>query len=164
MCIPAISSSVLSQITNVQRTSQQVRSEFRQLGQDLQSGDVTRAQTDFVTLSKDATSEFGGDSLIVKTLSAIGQALQSGNITAAQEAYSSVPIALVGPCAAPHGQVGLMQGQFQAVLNHLGQMVQTGNLPAAQQAFAAVEQLWSRVVPAVASPTSGSTSLKTSGQ
>ena len=162
MCIPVISGSVLSQILNVQRNSQG-RNGFKQLGQDSQSGNLTHAQTDFVTLSKAAAGDFRGNNSIMKTLNAIGQALQSGDVTAAQRAYSSLPIALVGPCAAPHGQVGLMQGGFQAVLNHLGQMLKSGNLPAAQQAFSAVEQLWKQTAPATTSPTTraiGATSAK----
>ena len=163
MCIPAISSGVLAKITSVQQNSQQVRSEFRQLGEDLQAGNLTQAQGDLVTLSRDASSQFGSHSSIMKALDVIGQALQSGNVTAAQQAYSSLPIALVGPTAVGHGQIGLMQGRFQTGLNHLGQMLQSGNLPAAQEAFAAVQQLWSQMTPVAALPTSsavGSTASK----
>jgi hypothetical protein len=119
MTTAPISSSVLSQVANVQRNFQQVRSEFKQLGQDLQSGNLTQAQTDFVTLSKAATTQFGENSSIIKAFNAIGQALQSGNIPAAQQAYSSLPIALVSPNAVPHAHIGSMQGNFDGLLNQL---------------------------------------------
>lgn len=149
MCIPIISGSVLSQILNVSRNSQ-ARNGVRQLARP---GNLTQSQTDLVTLSKAASGDSGGSKSILQTLNAIGQAIQSGNITAAQQAYSSLPIALVGPCAEPHGQIGLMQSGFHAVLNHLGQALQSGNIAAAQQAFSAVEQLWNQIAPAAISPT-----------
>lgn len=154
MCIPAISSSMLSQILSVQRNDQQVRSEFKQLGEDLHSGNLTQAQTDIVTLSKAASSAFGSNNSVVKALNAIGQALQSGSLSSAQQAYSPLPIALVGPCAEPHGQIGLMQSRFQKVLNQLGQMLQSSNRSGAQQAFSAVQQMWNQLAPARASSNS----------
>jgi hypothetical protein len=62
MSVAGIASAGLSQLANIQRNYQQVRSEFKQLGQDLQAGNLTQAQTDFVTLSQSAASQFSGNS------------------------------------------------------------------------------------------------------
>jgi hypothetical protein len=85
MSVAGIASSSLSQLANIQRNYQQVRGEFKQLGQDLQAGNLALAQTDFVTLSQSAASQFGSNSPESKTLNTIGQALQSGNLATARK-------------------------------------------------------------------------------
>ena len=140
MSITGITSS--TQLSSVQTSYQQLRKEFTQLGQDLSAGNLTQAQTDFVTLSQAAASQFGSNSPITKALNNIGQALQSGNLSAAQQAFSSLsngsaPNAVSGHAHHHHGG-----GGFQQSLNQLGQALQSGNLSAAQQAFAALQQNW----------------------
>ena len=161
MSIAAIGSTAYSQVSNIQRNYQQVRSEFQRLGQDLQTGNLTRAQTDFVTLSQSVAVQFGSNSPVAKTLNAIGQALGSGRLAAAQQAFGSLPVALVGACAERHhAQVGAMPSKFQAALGQLGQALQTGNLSAAHQAFSAVQEIWQQVGP-TAVPHSGPTAQPT---
>jgi hypothetical protein len=146
MSIAGIASSSLSQLANIQRNYQQVRGEFKQLGQDLQAGNLAQAQTDFVTLSQSAGSQFGSNSPVTKTLNTIGQALQSGDLATARQAFSSLPVGIVGPCAEPrHSHVGTTHNPFGQALNQLGQALQSGNLSAAQQAFAAMQQTWQQV-------------------
>jgi soluble cytochrome b562 len=148
MSIAGIASSSLSQLANIQRNYQQVRGEFKQMGQDLQTGNLAQAQTDFVTLSQSAASQFGSNSPVTKTLNTIGQALQSGNLATARQAFSSLPVGMVGACAEPHhSKVGSTQNPFGQALNQLGQALQSGNLSAAQQAFAAMQQTWQQVAP-----------------
>jgi predicted lipoprotein len=148
MSIAGIASTGLSQLSNVQRAYQQVRGEFKQLGQDLQTGNLSQAQTDFVTLSQSVASQFGSNSPITKALNKIGQALQSGNLSAAQQAFAALPIAMVGPCAEPQpGHIGSMHTNVQHALNQLGQALQSGSLSAAQQAFSAMQQIWQQVPP-----------------
>lgn len=148
MSIAGIASSSLSQLSNIQRNYQQVRGEFKQLGQDLQAGNLAQAQTDFVTLSQSAASQFGSNSPVSKTLNTIGQALQSGNLATARQAFSSLPIGMAGAAAdSHHGHVGSTQNPFGQALNQLGQALQSGNLSAAQQAFAAMQQTWQQVAP-----------------
>ena len=148
MSIAAIGCAGLSQVSNIQRNYQQVRNEFKQLGQDLQSGNLTQAQTDFVTLSQSVSAQYGSSSPVAKTLNTIGQALQSGDLSAAQQAFSSLPAGLSG---SSNGQVhhygGGMHSKFQSLLDQLGQALQSGNLSAAEQAFSAVQQTWQQVGP-----------------
>ncbi len=149
MSVAGIASAGLSQLASLQHNYQQVRSEFKQLGQDLQSGSLTQAQTDFVTLSQSAASQFSGNSPVAKTLNSLGQALQSGNLSAAQQAFASLPSNLVGPCAVPHsahaGSVSAQQSAFSQALSQMGQALQSGNLTAAQQAFSAMQQGWQQM-------------------
>jgi predicted lipoprotein len=157
MSIAGIASSSLSQLANIQRNYQQVRGEFKQLGQDLQSGSLAQAQTDFVTLSQSAASQFGSNSPVAKALNTIGQALQSGDLATARQAFSSLPIGVAGTTANPHhSHVGSAQNPFGQGLSQLGQALQSGNLSAAQQAFAAMQQTWQQVAPnAVPGPSVG---------
>jgi hypothetical protein len=104
------SSSLFGYLTqSVQGKKQQFQQEFQQLGQYLQSGNLTAAQSDYTTLQKDFQSmatygeavhghrhhhESGsGDSsqiAISQLLSELGSALQSGNLSSAQQAYTSL--------------------------------------------------------------------------
>ncbi len=134
-----------SQLSAIQSNYQQLRKQFTQLGQDLSAGNLTQAQTDFVTLSQAASTQFGSNSPISKALNTIGQALQSGNLSAAQQAFASLPAGMTQPNAVSthfHGHHGNGHGGFQQELAQLGQALQSGNLTAAQQAFTAVQQSW----------------------
>jgi hypothetical protein len=149
MSVAGIASAGLSQLASLQRNYQQVRGEFKQLGQDLQAGNLTQAQTDFVTLSQSAASQFSGNSPVAKALNSLGQALQSNNLTGAQQAFASLPSHIVGPCAVPHsvhaGSSSAQQSAFSQALSQMGQALQTGNLTAAQQAFSAMQQSWQQM-------------------
>lgn len=140
MSITAVAGSSTS---SVQNHYQEVRNEFKQLGQDLQGGNLTQAQTDFVTLSQSVASRFSGTNPVAQTLSQIGQALQSGNLSAAQKAFNS--LSTVGPYVRAHSHVPPMAGKLSQGLDQLGQALQSGSLTTAQQAFAAVQQLWQQM-------------------
>ena len=56
MSIAAVTGST-SQLCALQNQYRQVHNQFKQLGQDLQAGALTKAQSDFVTLSQAATSQ-----------------------------------------------------------------------------------------------------------
>ena len=101
MLVGAIGSSVVSQLANIQRSYQQVRGEFKNLGKDLQVGNLAQAQTDFVTLSASVSTQYGANSAVSKTLNAIGQALQSGDVSSAQQAFSTLPPGLTGQPGMP---------------------------------------------------------------
>lgn len=143
MSISSISGS--SQLATIQSNYQRLNSQFKQLGQDLSAGALTKAQTDFVTLSQAAMSQFGSNSPIGQTLNTISQALQSGNLTAAQQAFASLPVGHPGPSAVPHHHGGHGGGGFTQALDQLGQALQSGNLSAAQQAFSVMQQSWSQL-------------------
>ena len=139
MSIAAIGGAGLSPLANLQHSYRQVRGEFQQLGQDLAAGNLSRAQTDFVSLSQAAAVQFSTNSPINKALGAIGQALQSGNLSAAQQAYSNASASMAGPVGNSH-RPG--RGPFAQPFSQLAQALQSGNLLAAQQAFAAFQQVW----------------------
>jgi hypothetical protein len=130
-----------SQLCALQNQYQQVRSQFKQLGQDLQGGNLASAQSDFVTLSQAAASQLGGSSAVAQALSIIGQSLQSGDSSGAEP--TSPPSATVGPCAVPqHSHVPPVAGKVDQGLEQLGQAVQSGDLSESQQALATAQQLW----------------------
>ena len=139
MSIAGIASTAFAHLANVQRSYQKVQSEFKQLGQDLQAGNLTQAQADFVTLSQSLASppNFVGPN-------AVGQQ----NPSAAASAAS--PPNFVPPKAVNQaGQDQLASGShhrihFRQALSQLGQALQAGNLTAAQQAFATMEQIWQK--------------------
>jgi hypothetical protein len=146
MSVAGIASSAFSQLANVQRNAHQVRGEFKQLSQDLQAGNLTKAQTDFVTLSQSAATQFASNSPTAQALNLVGQALQSGDISSAQQALASVPIGKVGPSAVSHhSHVPPIAGALSSTLTQLGGALQSGNLSAAQQAFKAVQQSWQQM-------------------
>ena len=130
MSVTGITSINSAQLANVQHSFQKVQSEFKQLGQDLQSGNLTQAQADFLTLSQSLAS---------------GQ--QTGAFTSTGSSPASSPN-FVGPTALTRSaQTHSASGShhrvhFHQALSQLGQALQAGNLSAAQQAFAAMQQIW----------------------
>ena len=132
MSVTGITSINSAQLTNFQSNFQKVQSEFKQLGQDLQSGNLTQAQADFITLSQSLTSppNFVGPNAVT----------QSPNAQSASSAHHS-----------SHHRVHLHQA-----LSQLGQALQAGNLSVAQRAFATMEQIWQRFAGGASSGT-GST-------
>jgi hypothetical protein len=149
MSVAGIASAGLSQLASLQRNYQQVRSEFKQLGQGLQAGNLASAQADFVTLSQSAASQFSGNSPVTKALNSLGQALQSGNLPAAQQVFASLPSHIVAPCAVNYsahgGSASAQQNTFSQAVGQLGQALQAGNLTMAQQAFSAMQQSWQQM-------------------
>lgn len=144
---------------NNQNNFQQIQTEFQQLGQDLQTGNLSQAQQDFATLSQNfpaaqqaSTNSAGGatnTSPLAQAFSALGQALQSGNISAAQSAFTNVQQDVQQSASQPHshhhhhfggasqnGQTNSVSQAFQS----LSQALQSDNLSAAQTAFATLQQ------------------------
>jgi len=131
MSVAGITSINPTQLANVQRNLQKVQNEFKQLGQDLQSGNLTQAQAGFVTLSQSLASptNFVGPTALGKQAGTGSSPANPPNIVG--------PTALTHSASASHHRVHLRQA-----LNQLGQALQAGNLSAAQQAFATMSQIW----------------------
>jgi hypothetical protein len=72
--------------------SKQFQQEFQQLGQDLQSGDLSGAQAIYTQLPKPGHGQSSSQSgtPIEQEFGNLGQALQSGNLTAAQQDYTQI--------------------------------------------------------------------------
>ena len=112
MSVSGISSNNLFSYYNtqdVQSKMKQFQQEFQQLGQDLQSGNLSAAQQAYSTIQQDVqqasphmhhhhhhlstgTSDTTSSSNnpLAQEFSTLGQALQSGNLSAAQTAYSTM--------------------------------------------------------------------------
>jgi hypothetical protein len=160
------SSTLLTQIYATQSTQnnqsqfQQIQTDFQQLGQDLQAGNLTGAQQDFATLQQalpSGQSQQNTASPIAQAFTALSQALQSGNLQDAQTAFTTL-----------QGDIQQQQGSGQVRHHHhhggnnssqstasaasqqtnpvatafgaLSQALQSGNLSAAQTAFATLQQ------------------------
>ncbi len=107
---------------NAPSTFQQIKTEFQQLGQDLQSGNLTQAQSDFATLSQNlsnvsqntaaanaaaTTAATTSTNPVVQAFAQLGQDLQSGNLQGAQQDFTNL-------------QQDLSQGSSQQVEGHHG--------------------------------------------
>jgi hypothetical protein len=137
---------------------------FQQLGQALQSGNLSSAQSDFATLqaafSQPATTSGNATSSTSATANPLNQAfsqlasdLQAGNLSAAQKDYSTVQQTL----HSAHGTIsrgrfnpqnqagGGVSGGQNALLQELSQISQnpstaSSTLASAQQGYATVQQ------------------------
>jgi outer membrane protein assembly factor BamD (BamD/ComL family) len=100
-------SSTSASSNSTSSTSGSASQTFNQLAQDLQSGNLSAAQSDYSTLQQNLQSGrdhfrhmhahmHHADSGIQQELSQLGQALQSGNLSAAQQAYSTLSSDLPG--------------------------------------------------------------------
>ena len=122
MSISSIASSILSGFTgshHVQSKFEQIRDEFKQLGQDLQSGNLSQAQQDFTALSQNLPGASQSSSVVSSTTAASGTAATGTTGATGNSTNSS----------------SLLQ-EF----NQLGQALQSGNLQVAQQDYSAIQQ------------------------
>jgi outer membrane protein assembly factor BamD (BamD/ComL family) len=164
MSVSGISGSSFFQAYNtgsVQRNRfQQFQQEFQQLGQDLQSGNLSQAQSDFATLQQNAPSSSSAASSsnpIAQAFSQLSQDLQAGNLSAAQTDYSNIQQDLQQKAAQGaqghhhhHHHMPTESSQdssssgpgsvIDQAFGQLGQDLQSGNLQAAQQAYATLQQ------------------------
>jgi hypothetical protein len=169
MAIFGIASSILGQIGSAATSNpnkQQIKQGFQQLGQDLQSGNLSQAQSDFASLqqllpsgqqSSLLTPASGAQSSnpLATAVSQLAQDMKSGNATAIQSDLATVQQDVQ--------QLGQQQGAGQAHHHHhhgggestqsssgqnatstlfgqLGQQLQAGNLSGAQQAYSTMQQ------------------------
>jgi hypothetical protein len=135
---------------------QQIQKEFQQLGQDLQSGNLTQAQADYTTLSQDVpglAQAKNSSNPLVQAFQQLGQDLQSGNLQAAQGDYANVQQDAQQAATQAHGhhrhhhhaegseESGSSQqtSGVQQAFSQLAQSLQAGNLSGAQSAFATLQ-------------------------
>jgi len=165
MSISGIANTALSSLLtatqkaqNGQGNFQQIQSEFQQLGQDLQAGNLSQAQQDYATLSQNfpnaqsatTTTMANSSNPIAQAFAALSQDLQNGNISGAQQDYATIQQDFqqqkqgAGQVHHHHhhgGGGGGQQGsQVSQALNSLATALQAGNLSSAQTAFAALQQ------------------------
>lgn len=152
MSLSGISTSSLfsyeTQNTQNQSKLQQFKQEFQQLGEDLQSGNLSAAQTDFATLQQMAPQGSSSTSTttsnpLAQAFQQLGQDLQSGNLSAAQQDYANIQQAFQSQLQhahARHHHHGGAMSQISQAFQQLGQALQSGNLSSAQQAYSTLQQ------------------------
>jgi hypothetical protein len=129
---------------SIQTQMQQFRQEFQQLGQDLQSGNLSAAQTDFASLQQvgpqaNSTSSVQSNNPIAQAFTQLSQDLKSGNLSAAQQDYATVQQDFQNQTAQVHHHHhhggGSGSNAVSQLLDQLGQDLQSNNVSAAQQAY-----------------------------
>jgi outer membrane protein assembly factor BamD (BamD/ComL family) len=176
MSVSGISTSSLYNYNSAQSSLQQIQQTFQQLGQDLQSGNLSAAHSDFAALlklapqlSSTATSTAQNNSPIAQAFRQLAKDLQSGNLSAAQQDFSTIQQDFQNQ--APQSQTSATQTQshhhhhsgsgsseISQLLNQLGTALQSGNLASAQQAFTSLQQQFQQSAPASGSTTEPSQS------
>ena len=162
MSITGILSSNLFNAQSAQSTAQsaaqKLKQEFQQLGQDLQSGNLSAAQSDFAALQQNAPQASTASSSaqtgnpLTQAFQQLSQDLKAGNLTAAQQDYSTIQQdfktqATQGPTEHHRhlrgsGSGGNSEGQSSPIgqlFSQLGQALQAGNLTAAQTAYTTLQ-------------------------
>jgi outer membrane protein assembly factor BamD (BamD/ComL family) len=146
------SSSLSLSAQNWQAKAQQVKTEFQQLGKDIQAGNISQAQSDFSTLSQNLPGSVQGNSSLPQTLSALGSALQSGNVSTAQQDYATLQQAIQqagqGQQLQHHhhhdmgnsSQSSSSENKVSQLFGSIGSDLQAGNLSAAQAAYSTLSQ------------------------
>ena len=148
MSVSGISSSSLQDysVQSVQNRMQQFRQEFQQLGQDLQSGNLSAAQSDFATLQQSApqaNSSSQSTDPIAQAFNQLSKDLQSGNVSAAQQDYATIQDSQNQAAHFHHHHHhhgGSQENGINQLFQQLGQALQSGNLSAAQQAYGSLQQ------------------------
>jgi soluble cytochrome b562 len=102
---------------SVQNRMQEFRKDFQQLGQDLQSGNLSAAQSDFASIKQLQT---GSSSASPTSSTSATSSTSSTSSSAAASSQNNNPVA--------------------QAFNQLSQDLQSGNLSAAQQDYATIQQ------------------------
>ncbi len=152
---------------NTPSNFQQIKTEFQQLGQDLQSGNLTAAQSDFTTLSQNISgatqstaataNSTTGNNTIAQAFAQLGQDLQSGNLQGAQKDFTTLQQDVQqnssNQVGGHHGHRGHHAERSQSssssssqqtnsinqAFSALAQDLQAGNLAGSQSAFSALQ-------------------------
>jgi hypothetical protein len=145
----------------VQNKFQKIQKGFQQLGQDLQSGNLSRAQNDVSSLQQLLPSQqqnaatvplstTPSSSPVSQTFAQLAQDLKTGNLSAAQSDFATLQQDLKqGGTVTGHrhhhmhsenSQSAAQQTGPATLFGDLSQELQTGNLTAAQQTYSALQQ------------------------
>ncbi len=160
-------------------TFQQIKTEFQQLGQDLQSGNLAQAQQDYTTLSQNLPGASQSTANpILQAFNQLEQDLQSGNLQGAQQDYATVQQdsqQVASQAAGHHGRhhhhtesstssssaASQQSNPINQAFNTLAQDLQAGNLSAAQSAFSALQNDLQQIGGFVTGGSSGASSAVT---
>jgi hypothetical protein len=169
MAIFGIASTILGQLSSAATQNpnkQQFKQSFQQLGQDLQSGNLSQAQSDFSSLQQllpssqqssllTPASGAQSSSPLATAVSQLAQDMKSGNTAATQSDLATVQQDVQqlgqqqGAGQARHhhhhgggesSQSSSQQNAASTLFGQLGQQLQAGNLSGAQQAYSTMQQ------------------------
>jgi outer membrane protein assembly factor BamD (BamD/ComL family) len=157
MSVSGILSSILlpNDFSKVQSRGQQFKQQFQQLGQDLQSGNLSAAQADFAALRPSsaqttAASSSQSTSPIAQAFQQLSTDLQSGNVSAAQKDFAALQQDFQSDATQGGGHHHRHHhvdndsqnsgSTISQVLAQLGQALQAGNLSTAQSAYTTLQQ------------------------
>jgi hypothetical protein len=127
---------------------QQVQQDFQQMGMDLQSGNLSAAQTDFASLQQidpqaGPVSSTQGNP-IAQGFSQLSQDLGAGNLASAQADFTTLQqdfASRVGMWQRHHhGDAGSAQSSLGQEFSQLIEMLQSGNQSGAQQIYDSLQQ------------------------
>jgi outer membrane protein assembly factor BamD (BamD/ComL family) len=129
-------------------SAQQIQKEFQQLGQDLQSENLSAAQSDFTTLQSltpqnNSASTSQSNNPIAQAFNQLAKDLHSGNLSAAQQDYKAIQQNFKNhaPQAQNSGSSpNLNESEITQLLDQLGQALKSDNLSGAQSAFSSLQQ------------------------
>ena len=140
----------------VQSKAEQIQQEFQQLGEDLQSGNLSAAQSDYTTLEQlvpqssttSSTSSAQTSNPLAQAFNQLGQDLQSGNLSAAQQDYANIQQDMQNHAEQTqghghhhhHGGGDSQTSSISQLFEQLGQELQSGNLSSAQQSYNTLAQ------------------------
>jgi hypothetical protein len=155
MPISALSSDLVSDLSQQQNPFRQIRQDFRQLASALQNGDLSDAQSAYANIQQvlqanSGSSGSGGASTLQNDFASLGQALQSGDLSGAQSAFSQLQSDLqAGGQAAANGATagqdqyvaGGAAGQAVQDYAQLTTDIQNSDLTDAQAAYSNLQQL-----------------------
>src|ERR1700678_546194 len=135
MSVAGISSSSLFDYgsQSVQNKMQEFQQEFQQLGEDLQSGNLSAAQSDFTTLQQYApqssTSSSQSTNPIAQEFAQLGTDLQSGNTSAAQLDFTTIEQDFQSQSTQHrhHHSSGSSSDGVSQLMSELGQALQSGD-------------------------------------
>ena len=156
MSVAGISSSNLFNINDSRRSVEsEMKQEFAQLGQDLQSGNLSAAQSDFATLTQmgpqsttnSSSSTAASNNPMAQAFAQLSKDLQSGNLSAAQHDFATIQQEMQSNAVQSgghrhhhHGGGGSGESAINSLFSQLGQALQSGDLSTAQQVFSTLQQ------------------------
>jgi hypothetical protein len=150
MSVSGISSTNFYTPEGTQTDRQQFQQAFQQLGQDLQSGNLTAAQSDFATLQQlrpqtSSASLSPSNNPVAQAFSQLSQDLQSGNLSAAQQDYATIQQTMQSRAVLGHHHQSPGGGtrgasEIGQLLDQLGTALPSGKLSSAQRAFTTLQQ------------------------
>lgn len=167
MSVSALSSALVSDLSQQQNPYRQIRQDFRQLASALQNGDLTDAQSAYANIQQVLGTDAGssnsfGSNTLQNDFAALGQALQSGDLGQAQSAFSQLQSDATGassPGLTQSDQYVPSQSPIEQALEDYSQLassLQNNDLTDAQSAYTNLQQL----VQAYNGPADSNTSIQ----